>query len=70
MGAVPVGATAAFLEFSQAIGPINGVDLLAGEVLIDDVYLGVQAVPVPAAAWLFGSALLGLGGLARKKRAA
>ena len=28
------------------------------------------AVPVPAAAWLFGSALLGLGGLARKKRAA
>lgn len=27
-------------------------------------------VPVPAAAWLFGSALLGLGGLARKRRQA
>ncbi|MFT3931187.1 MAG: VPLPA-CTERM sorting domain-containing protein [Spongiibacteraceae bacterium] len=26
------------------------------------------AVPVPAAAWLFGSAVLGLGGLARKRR--
>lgn len=34
--------------------------------------LGVAAapseVPVPAAAWLFGSALVGLGGLARRKR--
>ncbi len=28
---------------------------------------GVSAVPVPAAAWLFGSALLGLVGIGRKK---
>lgn len=29
----------------------------------------VSAVPVPAAAWLFGSGLLGLAGLARRKKA-
>ncbi len=56
--AVPVGATAAFVEFSQAIGPINGTDLLAGSVLIDNVNLSVTAVPEPTSA-----ALLGLGGL-------
>ncbi len=28
---------------------------------------GVSAVPIPAAAWLFGSAILGLGALKRKK---
>jgi hypothetical protein len=30
----------------------------------------VQAVPVPAAAWLFGSGLIGLAGAARRRRAA
>ena len=30
----------------------------------------IQAVPVPAAAWLFGSGLLGLVGFARRKKAA
>jgi len=39
---------------------------------LDDVELHVTAlepspVPLPAAAWLFGSGLLGLGGLARRK---
>jgi hypothetical protein len=29
----------------------------------------VSAVPVPAAAWLFGSGLIGLTGIARRKRA-
>ena len=29
----------------------------------------VSAVPIPAAAWLFGSALLGLGGIGRRKKA-
>jgi len=32
--------------------------------------IGVSAVPVPAAAWLFGSGLLGLVGMARRKKAA
>lgn len=31
--------------------------------------IGVSQVPVPAAAWLFGSALLGLSGVARRKKA-
>jgi hypothetical protein len=29
---------------------------------------GVSAVPVPAAVWLFGSSLLGLVGIARRKK--
>jgi hypothetical protein len=74
LGVVPVGATAAFLEIVQAIGPIGtgpaGENWLAGEIFIDDVYLGVAAVPVPAAVWLFGSGLLGLIGVARRKKVA
>ncbi len=39
-GGVPAGAVAAFIEFSQAIGPID-ISNLAGAVLIDDVSLQV-----------------------------
>lgn len=42
-----------------------------GQVTVDTQYQLVQSVaevPVPAAAWLFGSALLGLAGLARSAR--
>jgi hypothetical protein len=35
---------------------------------LDNVRVDVSAVPVPAAAWLFGSGLLGLIGVARRKR--
>jgi hypothetical protein len=35
-----------------------------------DGVVATSEVPVPAAAWLFGSALLGLGGIARKKKRA
>jgi hypothetical protein len=31
---------------------------------------GGPAVPIPAAAWLFGSGVIGLAGLARRKMAA
>jgi hypothetical protein len=68
LGVVPVGATSAFIEFSQGIGPINGVDLLAGTVLIDDIVLSGQAIPEPSSV-----ALLGLGGvalMARRRRRA
>ncbi|MDH3948640.1 MAG: VPLPA-CTERM sorting domain-containing protein [Gammaproteobacteria bacterium] len=36
----------------------------------DSITLQVSAVPVPAAVWLFGSGLLGLIGIARRKKAA
>tara|TARA_R110002072_G_scaffold26732_2_gene88072 strand:- start:502 stop:1173 length:672 start_codon:yes stop_codon:yes gene_type:complete len=73
LGVVPDGTTSAFIEFSQAIGPIGtgpaGEEWTAGIVIIDDVYLGVEAsvVPLPAAAWLFGSALIALVGIKRRK---
>ncbi len=69
LGAVPAGATAAFLLLKHAIGPINGVDLLPGTVLIDDVYLGVAAPPIPEPATLVMAGLAGLAlvGLRRKK---
>ena len=36
-----------------------------------DLYVaGINEVPIPAAAWLFGSALLGMAGLRRRKMAA
>ncbi|TGD71959.1 VPLPA-CTERM sorting domain-containing protein [Mangrovimicrobium sediminis] len=34
------------------------------------VTFNVSAVPVPAAVWLFGSALLGLTGVTRRRKAA
>lgn len=51
LGVVPAGATAAFVEFSQAIGPINGQDQLPGSVLIDEISLvDPTAVPEPGSA--------------------
>ena len=35
-----------------------------------DLKFETQVVPIPAAAWLFGSGLLGLVGIARRKKAA
>lgn len=66
LGVVPVGASAAFIEFSQGIGPIDGVTNLAGTLLIDDIVLLGQAIPEPSSI-----ALLGLGSvalLARRRR--
>lgn len=68
LGAVPVGATAAFIEFSQGIGPIDAGNP-AGKVLIDDLYLGVAA-PVPEletnAMMLAGLGVVGF--IARRRR--
>ena len=43
------------------------VELAAGGTT-DVVRLSVTAVPIPAAAWLFGSAILGLVGVARRRK--
>jgi len=42
---------------------------VSGGVSITYDYTPVSAVPVPAAVWLFGSGLLGLVGIARRKKA-
>jgi hypothetical protein len=57
------------VEFTAICGGAIGC---FSNMAIDNVSVtaDLAPVPVPAAAWLFGSALLGLGGLARKKRAA
>jgi len=70
LGAVPAGATAAFIEFSQAMGPIDPPSLLPGKVLIDDLYLGVAAIPEPGTYALFLAGLGVVGSLARRRRAA
>lgn len=66
-GGVPVGATAAFIEFSQGIGPIEA-NLPAGKVLIDDLYLGVAAIPEPSTYALMLLGLAGVGYIARRRR--
>ena len=67
-GVAPVGAQSAkaFLLNIQTGDPCcNG-----GSLFWDDVSLeAAPAVPVPAAVWLFGSGLLGLVGVARRRKA-
>lgn len=73
LGAVPVGAVAAFVEFSQGIGPVGtgpaGENWLPGLVLIDDVYLGVAAaVPEPETYALMLAGLGIVGSIVRRRR--
>ena len=60
------GATFASLGFE--IG--SYVSTLTNGSITDTVTVNVNAVPIPAAAWLFGSGLLGLIGFARRKKSA
>ncbi len=66
LGAVPVGAVAAFVEFSQQKGDLTPL----GTVLIDDVYLGVAAIPEPSTYALMLLGLVGVGAIARRRRSA
>ena len=67
-GGVPTGASAAFIEFSQGIGPIEA-GLPAGTVLIDDLYLGVAAAVPEASSYAMLLAGLGMvGAMARRRR--
>ena len=57
-------------DWQLITGNFNNIDRLVfsgGTFLVDDVTL--NAVPVPAAAWLFGSGLMGLVGIARRQLA-
>ena len=58
-------------------GPTANPDGIRGVGMIDGAFAGFNAnfdfvapVPVPAAVWLFGSGLLGLVGVARRRKAA
>lgn len=71
------GQTLSYLSFNTG-DPLTTVDQAAftdGKFMIDTgtgtvSYVGaVSAVPVPAAVWLFGSGLLGLIGIGRRKKA-
>jgi hypothetical protein len=42
---------------------------IEGNTAIDNVIVNTSVVPVPAAVWLFGSGLIGLIGIARRKKA-
>ncbi len=58
----------------QAIGIANTVDesgsgYLVGSYLGTEITTQISPVPLPAAAWLFGSALLGLIGYSKRKGA-
>jgi hypothetical protein len=55
------------LIFTLKAGESNTI---FGTVYTDGSALGVSQVPIPAAAWLFGSGLLGLVGLRRKSKQA
>lgn len=69
VGADPSGGMT--LQFASICAPVNGC---IADYFIDNVTIFADVetspIPVPAAAWLFGSALLGLTGIARKKKAA
>jgi len=49
--------------------PVNGKNTLAQLPVNVTISAQTPTVPVPAAAWLFGSGLLGLAGTARRRRA-
>lgn len=65
---VPAGSVAAFIEFSQGIGPIDGGNP-AGVVRIDDLSLAV-AVPEPGTYALMLAGLACMGGIAARRRRA
>ena len=52
---------------SAEIRELRGKDYQQVLLFADDFTIGVSAVPVPAAVWLFGSGLIGLIGVARRK---
>lgn len=53
--------------FSLHNGVTSGDWAISGSQALSHVNLYAQVVPVPAAVWLFGSGLLGLVGVARRK---
>ena len=64
---VPAGGTNG-VRLTLITGPFAGQPA-GGAPRFDAASLEVQPIPVPAAVWLFGSGLIGLVGLARRRKA-
>jgi len=63
--------SSSIIWFSSAVGPTAGVTSITDLTgTVASGYIPVAGVPLPAAVWLFGSGLLGLVGIARRKKAA
>lgn len=60
-----LGTNGAAADFNSNFTSFDDFDLMFG----DWTSVEITAVPVPAAVWLFGSGLLGLVGMARRKKA-
>jgi len=74
---VPVGYTSGNSITSEMVfngETIASLNMISGTynyaIPNDTITLNIEAVPIPAAVWLFGSGLLGLVGMARRKKAA
>ena len=65
---VSTGLNGSYKYFGAQAGAIDELILDFGNhFLVDDIVLNeMSAVPVPAAAWLFGSGLIGLVGISRR----
>lgn len=63
--AAPAGA--ATVQLTLITGPF-GDGGPVGAPRFDDAYLDIRPIPVPAAVWLFGSGLVGLVGVARRRK--
>ena len=67
--------TASSFNFLSAEGGGEGTYLAASHFITtgpngdDSAWVGAGVIPVPAAVWLFGSGLIGLVGVARRKKA-
>lgn len=61
------GAGATYVLDYTAVVPTGGFATIAYTLHLEGALTEVAAVPVPAAVWLFGSGLLGLVGVARRK---
>lgn len=65
------GLYAATIDLSGFSGTFSGVSLdISGASAVPSLLGTTAPVPIPGAVWLFGSGLLGLAGLARRRRAA
>jgi hypothetical protein len=63
-------ATATWADLSFPLNGLNGTDADISYTFEIIGYASVETVPVPAAVWLFGSGLVSLIGIARRRKAA